>query len=503
MAWPIFVSAFLFYLSFPNLFFLKGVSFLAWIFAIPFFANLEHKNLICRLQAGFLWGLITNLAAVNWMIPYSLPGYFLLATALASQAIIFAALYPSGKVQRVGQIFYVPCLWVACEYLRKLLMFGQSWDLGHSQSFDIPLLQLAGVFGSGGISFFLIFVNYGLYLAAFRFKENSRRIAAIILVVFLASGVYAYGWFVLKNPNPVSQADVFKIAVVQPNINYQLKLSDEQIEKIADQLIALSRQGLKQSSPDLVVWPETAIPTDFLDQTRLKSKILALVKESGVPFLIGAAIEDDSGVHNSAVFVSPDGRVTEIYHKRHLIPLTEFIPSSWFWETVAQVFHVESPELVPGTSLGLMQITSSTTGQKVSLGVAICSEDNIAQVFEQYRKQGTGFVVVLLNNGWFSQKEGLVMHAEHSIVHAVENSMPLVRAANTGLSGGIDSQGRLSAHSLDLLQEKEFFIYKIFRAQNNPAGQNLMNTFCVLCWAFVIMFQIYGLFKRQKAKGRK
>ena len=120
-----------------------------------------------------------------------------------------------------------------------------------------------------------------------------------------------------------------------------------------------------------------------------------------------------------------------IYYKRHLIPLTEYIPQSWFWKNFARIFHVESFELVPGTPAGLMNITSRISKEKALFGVAICSEDNVAKVFRQYAKEVAGFVLVLLNIGWFSPKEGLVMHAQHSIMRAVENRMPVIRVANT------------------------------------------------------------------------
>lgn len=497
MILPILISAFLFYLAFPNIFFLQGFSSCAWIFAIPFFFVLEQNNIWGRIRIGFVWGLVSNLAVVNWMIPYSFLGYVFLCFALASQAVIFAILYVPTENQKFWKILYVPCLWVASEFLRRNLMMGQSWDLAHSQSFDIYLLQSAKMFGSAGISFLLILVNYLFYTVLFGLRKSDysqqrvfffkKLIMAVVMILVIV--IYGYGFF--SSERHQQPQSVYKICILQPNIDYHGWLLPQRVEQIVDEQISLTKTALKAAKPDLVIWPETAIPMDFLKDSSLRDKIVAFVQAADVPFLIGAVIEDNDGMHNSAVFLDQRGVVKNVYYKRHLIPLTEYIPSTLFWRTLAKIFNVESSDLVAGTDSGLMEITSITNADRTHFGVAICSEDNIAKVFRQYVNEGASFIVVLLNNGWFSQKAGLVMHAQHSLIHAAENSIPVLRVANTGLSGLIDRFGRLRQESLDTLGQKSFFHYDIVvnRAKNNI--NNLVDTFCIFCLGFVIMAQLY------------
>ncbi len=511
MILPILISAFLFYLSFPNIFFLQGFSSFAWIFAVPLFFALDKKTIWGRIRLGFLFGLLSNLAVVNWMIPYSFLGYLLLSIALTSQAVVFAILYMPTQHQRFVKIIYVPCTWVASEFLRKLLMMGQSWDLAHSQSFDIHLLQSARVFGSAGISFALIFVNYLFYVVLFGLQESrpqSKKIATqkklIVITIFVfAVLIYGYGFFSIERHH--QPQSVYKICILQPNIDYHGELSLGRVKQIVDDQIALTERALKDAKPDLVVWPETAIPTDFLKDSLLKDKMVAFVQAVDVPFLIGAVIEDKDGLHNSAVLLDQKGAVKKVYYKRHLIPLTEYIPSTLFWRMIAKVFHVESPGLVAGEDSGLMEITSRSSGDKTRFGVAICSEDNVAQVFRQYRNQGAGFVVVLLNNGWFAQKAGLVMHAQHSVIHAVENHISVLRIANTGLSGLIDQSGRLGQESLDNLEQRTFCHYDIAVNLTKKNINNLVDTFCIFCLVFVIMAQLYWfvMFYKKKEQGER
>ncbi len=497
MALPVLISAILFYLSFPNFIFLQGFSSLAWFFCVPFFIFLEGKSLLNRLAAGFFFGLLSYLATLNWMIPYSFPGYGLLSIILTCQTVIFAALYQPSKDQKFWPLLYVPAAWVVSEYIRKFVMMGQSWDLGHSQGFDTDLLRTARLFGSPGISFILIFVNYLFYWLLLRAKETSQRKVGASILALLILTIYVYRFFVPLPPGSNSST-ALQICLLQPNIDYHGELTDERIMQITDEHIALTREAVKHSHPDLIVWPETAVPTDFLADPRLKKKIVSLVKDIGTPFLIGGDIDDKTGTHNSAVLFDKNGEVENIYFKRHLVPLTEYIPPSFFWKMFAKIFHVESPGLVPGTAEGMMEITARTSNVKIRFGVAICSEDNVAQVFRQYAEDGAGFVIVLLNNGWFSQKEGLVMHAEHSMMHAAENDMPVIRVSNTGLSGLIDRYGRLPQESLDSLEQRKFFLYEVVPRPPKKSSHNLSDTFCVLCLCFVIMKHIYSSFQRKK-----
>ncbi|MCC6759495.1 MAG: hypothetical protein IT395_07725, partial [Candidatus Omnitrophica bacterium] len=194
MILQIFISAVLYYLSFPNFISLYGFSWLAWVFAIPFFFALQDKNLPSRLGIGFFFGLTANLAAVNWMIPYSLPGYLLLSLALASQGAIFAALYRPLTGRPILNVFYVAGAWVASEYFRKVLMLGESWNLAHTQTFDVPLMQISGALGSPAVSFLLIAVNYALSIVLRSAKDLKMNMRAIWAAVVLLAVVYGYGF---------------------------------------------------------------------------------------------------------------------------------------------------------------------------------------------------------------------------------------------------------------------------------------------------------------------
>lgn len=482
MILPIVCSAILFYLAFPNFLTQQGYSFCAWIFAIPLFYSLEQQNLSRRILVGFLFGMLANLAAVNWMIPYHLGGYLFLSFVLAIQAVIFASLYRPLSVK--PPLWYVPAAWVVSEWIRKLIMMGESWDLAHSQAFHLPLLQIANVLGSSAVSFVLVLINYSLY-RGFRHFQNIRRDWLLLLGVLLI--VYGYGSFSLAQQ--VYTEKMIKVCAIQPMTDFSGDLDDQRVERILQDNIDLSRTALNEK-PDLIIWPETSVPEDVLREKSLRAKISAWLFEAKVPLLMGTAIET-TGRHNSAVYFDRDDRVRTTYHKRHLIPLSEYIPEMGLWKSYAAFFGDPSFDFIPGSTSGLVDVPT----HKTRFGIAICSEDNIASVFRRYADQGAAFVVVLLNNGWFSQTSGLMMHGQHSMIRAVENGIPVLRVANTGWSVLIDRKGQVSVESLQTLKQKRVLCYKIPLQPNKTWANILGDTFCYLCLAFVIMFQFFGYFK--------
>lgn len=472
------IAATLYYLSFPNCLSLPGLWPFAGIFAVPLFSSFEKKNLTRRVALGFLFGLLANGLAVNWMIPYSFKGYVFLVLVLAIQPVLFAVLYPRrGFLNPLLKVIYVPAAWVVSEYVRALVMREESWNLAHTQTFHLPLLQLANLLGSYSISFVLIFVNMCIYQAILESRNFKNGISVALALVAV---VYGYGYLSLR-PSLMNEGTVH-LAAVQPNINYHGQFGRERLMNITEEHLNLTA-ALQRLQPDLIVWPETAVPTDILADAEMKNRIQDAVRTSRVPLLTGAALQEDGQDHNSAVVFDRQGEVAGVYHKQYLVPLSEYIPAGVFWKTLARIFKIESFDFAPGRDSGMMPVPE--TDKKFA--VLICSEDNISSLMRRYGREGVDFAVVLLNNGWFFQKSGLVMHGQHSIMRAVENGLPVVRVSNTGWSCLIDPKGRVVDGSLESLGRRMFFEYRIPPGTRRTLYNIIGDTFCWLCMAFVIM----------------
>ncbi len=453
-------SILLFYLSFPNFFFPLGLWPLAWTACIPLLFALENQSLIRRLLTGLLFGFVFYSFLVNWFITYSFVGYLFFVLFLSIQPMIFAILSSSPFKNRVFNLFYYPALWVASEYIRCLIMNGFSWNLGHSQSFNLPFIQISQILGSWGVSFVLILVNtcfYGMIK-----KSQDRRLCFWVLLLTILLNLVIY----MRSILPAGQTDDLKIATIQPSINPHEKLNRARIFELIDEHINLTEELLKFHQPHLIVWPETSIPSDFLRDERMKSKIVQLVKKSQAHLLIGAALREDEKDYNSAVLLNPEGEVLGVYHKQYLVPLSEYLPQGRFWEFLKDLMKIHNYEFTPGNQSGLFSISYQAESVKkvkdvssqedrygvnlrtTKFGVGICSEDTIGLLMRQLSERAN-FIIILLNDGWFSDNVALIMHAQNAIMHAVENRIPVIRAANTGWACYISPIGVIDGFGME------------------------------------------------------
>lgn len=522
MVFLIFLSSLLLYLSFPNIFNRFGYSFFAWIFAIPLFFAFDgigkHEvflttenrsqviakrfsckyNIIKRLRAGLVWGIVFYSFLVSWLIPYSPIGYILFVAILCIQPVLFALLYRKEHKYKILNIFYIPALWVASEYLRLILLKGFSWDIGHSQSFHTYIIQISNLIGSSGVSFIVVLVNYCLYEFIVH-KEKQNFFGISILTIILL--VFAYGHISIED-NP---RGALHICTIQPNTRPEDKMDPEKIPDFVAQNILLSEECVRRYEPHLIVWPETAIPADILEDPVIKNRIKKLALQTQSHLLIGAALFNVGKDHNSAVLINPSGNVVDIYHKEHLIPLSEYIPENWFWKLVEELFRIESFDFNPGTKEVLFTLNRNQqwgeTPEK-KFGVMICSEETLSFLFKNQVRNGADFIISILNDGWFNQEGALVMHTQSAIMHAVENRLPVVRAANTGWSTYIDSYGRLSNIRKPELNTQKVFFHKVSFTSTKTFYNTIGYIFPKLCLIFVIMVCLRMLLKRYLIKGK-
>ncbi|MCK5581868.1 MAG: apolipoprotein N-acyltransferase [Candidatus Omnitrophica bacterium] len=488
---PVILSAVFLYLSFPNIFFLFGLWPCAWFFAVPLFYSLSGKSLKERIFIGTIFSFSFYPILVSWFIPYSFAGYLCFVLFLAIQPVLFCVLYPFAVSEKV-KLLYVPSLWVASEYVRGLLMAGFSWNLGHSQSFNIPVIQFADLFGGWGVSFVLIFVNFCLYRVLTK-KKQAIYIAAIVGVVGL---VLSYGALTLAGEGKVKHLGT-KVLAVQPNIDSHQKLDLKNVHSIIQQQLALTHKGLERIQPDLIVWPETAVPVDYRLFPSVKKRVFQLAQQSQARLLVGAALEDGENFYNSAVLFEPEGKARNVYYKQQLVPFSEFLPDYSWARFLQKVMKIKTVNFTAGEK-GDVFSWQGRDGQVHKGGVAICSEDLIGEVFRSYVKQGAQWVVVLLNDGWFKEDRALVMHAQNAIVHAVENRIPVLRVANTGWSCLIHPSGKIEPSFLKqqpIFNKEDVFVYHLPVKLRTSLYDLLGDIFCGLCVAFVIIIFILLVIK--------
>ncbi|GLP87782.1 apolipoprotein N-acyltransferase [Tritonibacter mobilis] len=188
--------------------------------------------------------------------------------------------------------------------------------------------------------------------------------------------------------------------------------------------------------PDLVIWPETSIPTlqNYIDEIRP-----ALIEAArGAELLYGIQREENGRYMNSAVVMSAEGEALDIYDKMHLVPFGEYMPLPKLWERFG-VFGLASRAkggYAPGTQRRLLD---TIAGRALPL---ICYEGVFAQDVNAAPAR-PDYLVLITNDAWFGSYSGPYQHLVQAQLRAAEQGLPMLRAANTGVSAVIDPYGQL------------------------------------------------------------
>ena len=482
-------AALISYFAFPNFLLKSGCWPLGWLALVFLFPVLENKNPIQRCVAGGLYGLVFYGLLVHWFISYSLIGFVFFVLALSLQPLLFGLGYGWRPAQPVRQVFYVAGLWVGSEYARTVLMSGFAWNLAHSQSFNPAMIQVSALTGSWGLSFILVACNFCFYRYFIRHEKPY-----LLTAVLLLGGLFLFGQarFLWDQCDKQFKSSV-NVLAVQPNIDFRQKNDIVFLKPVIGESMALTFQGLAHDEADLIVWPETAVPVDYRRHILLFSRLMAAIKVPGSYFLFGTALNDQDQDYNSAVLLDnaavPQGR----YDKRYLVPFSEFLPPGTFWNKAREWLKIRSYDFSPGGKGSLFKIRPGVGDQDFvfRFGALICSEDALGFLYRQYKARGAGMVIVLLNDGWFARPEALMLHAQNAVMHAAENRLPVLRVANSGWTGLIDSFGRIAHPDQVPLQQPAFGRFQIQPDNHKTVYALCGDWFCYLCLAFVIIDLIH------------
>lgn len=456
------LTSFFYILSFPNF----NLSYLAWICLIPLiFAIDREKDIFYVIRNCFLCGWIIFLSSMYWLINVTWLGYILVTLYLAFYMVLFGVIRFYNK-----NFFTVPLAWTALEFIRSNFLGGIPWLLlGASQYNFLPLIQISNITGVYGVSFVIALVNVGIV---------KRRFSCVLILLL----VIGYGEYNLKRPT-IGQK--IKIGIVQPNVPQDVKWDPEYTDWMLEKLETLTG---KIKGADLVIWPETAVPT-FTETAGLFKEIIAFVKETNADFIIGSqgiSFDGDKHYHNSAFLILKDGRIAGEYRKIHLVPFGEFIPFGKTFPFLKKFTPIEE-----GFTVGKEYAVFKS---QVSFSTVICFEDIFPSLVRKFIKKGADLLVNITNDGWFGKTNAIYQHAYLSVFRAVENGVPLVRATNTGLSCFIESTGRI--HIVKPFIEKAEAI-EMLVSKRNTFYTRYGDIFGWLC---VIALYIGGLYVRRIKK---
>ncbi|MGG5820659.1 apolipoprotein N-acyltransferase [Falsiroseomonas sp. HW251] len=382
--------------------------------------------------AGLHWltnAILTDVERYWWLVPLAVPA---LALPLGAFSII-----PALVLRLVGpgwpRVLAFAGAWVAAELLRGVLFTGFPWNLlGTVWAFDALPLQAAAWIGVHGLS---------LLTAIMVLAPLARRgwwVTAAGIVGLAAIGLVRL-WPEEPAPEPVA------LVLVQGNVPQETKWREDTRWPIFRRYTELTADGVRiagEEAPDsrvLVVWPETASPF-LLANDAEAARIAAQNLPPGGLLLAGAVrarFEDGRAtqVWNSMVALDPAGGVLDVVDKAHLVPFGEYMPLRGLIPvrlTMSNLDFSAAPGLRTVSLPGIPAFTGLICYEVIFPGAVVGPER-------------PGFLVNITNDAWFGISAGPYQHLAAARLRAVEEGLPLVRAAQTGISAVFDARGRVVA----------------------------------------------------------
>ena len=447
------LSGILLVLSFPK--FGHGVT--AWAALVPLLVAVRTLPFAPSVLAGVLAGFVQHVGLLYWVthvvvhygklhMALGIPVMMLLALYLSLYTGLFAGGIALFRDRGIPAAAAAPLLWTALEYAKSMLLTGFPWEnLAHSQYLNLPLIQVADITGTYGLSFLLVLVNAALAACIGAGREALRKtlagVAAAGLLVALCAG---YGVWrmadVAARFEPVPERTV---ALVQGNIDQSIKWDPSFQKETLRIYRELSLEAAARGAR-FIVWPETATPFMFQNRDELHDAVVGTARATGAWLLFGTPSytrhEGALRFQNSAVVLSPAGEIAGSYSKVHLVPYGEYVPLRPLFPFVEKL-AVGVGDFLPGEGF------EPVDAAEARVGFLICYEGIFPEIGRAYGRNGATLLVNVTNDAWFGTTSAPFQHLSMTVFRAVENRIYVARAANTGVSAVIDATGRITART--------------------------------------------------------
>ena len=421
-----------------------GLTF-AWIIN-PFL--IEFDNNFWVATAGFT--IFVGFLASFWGLAFYL-------SFLATQRI-------ESKREKV--LIFSICL-VLMELTRSYIFTGFPWGIVAYAWMDSPAIIFVSWLGPYWFSAIILILGCTIFYPTFITFSSG----VVILFSFL------YGAFGNNYELEDSHKDkFFTVRIVQPNIKQREKWKKENENKNLNILLNLSE---KNPHPDLVIWPETSVA--WLPEEN-SDKLTNIVTKIKAPLILGGlrVNREKKEIFNSAFLIDKYGKIVSVYDKSYLVPFGEYFPFTRFLGYIN--FFGKHKLLSNGFSSGKgLKVTD-----KISVPpfvTLICYESLFSNEIIG-KVSNAKWLVNITNDAWFGKKGGPSQHLAISRMRALENNLPLVRVANTGISAKVNKFGKLTKYIP--VDKRGFVDVKINREEKiknslyNKMGKNISSYLLLL-----------------------
>ncbi len=407
---------------------------------------------------GLYWvgnAFLVDAKIFGWLLPFAVT---LLPAGLALFTALGVALARLMWTRGPARILALAVALTMAEWLRGHVLTGFPWNaFGYALTGPQVLAQSASLVGLWGLTFIAVAVFTSPAVLADDGADTRRRWLPPALAVLVLAAMAGYG-VVRLSTNPTTYVDGVRLRIMQPNLQQDQKFNYSARQEVMSRYLALSERATGPQSAGLrdvthLIWPESAFPFFLTREPEALAQIAALLPE-GTVLITGAARTAEPAAnarkprfYNSIYVIDHDGSILTVYDKVHLVPFGEFLPFQDFLER-----------------LGLMQLTKVVGGfapgdRRRALAVPRAPQFLPLICYEVIfpgeavpRTERPGWLLNVTNDAWFGKSAGPYQHLQQSRVRAIEEGLPLVRAANTGISAIMDPLGR-TINSLPLGSE--------------------------------------------------
>lgn len=358
--------------------------------------------------------------------------------------------------------------WMLFEYIRSTIFTGFAWALVAYSWMDTPVAQSLSLFGPYALGCITIFIfgmtgcgiQRAIKVLLSYFKSGTKRSkatgifegACIISGIAVFFALLGYGLWYTNTPPVQHTAELTKpvqIRLVQPDIKQKMDWTLENRQEIMRKLLSATR-ARSGVDPDIVVWPESSVPyiigNDTPDSVRIQKKI-ADALPGNAKLIAGIQrqhLETPQSTpewRNSMVVLDKSARITSLYDKHHLVPFGEYLPLR--------------PVL---SAIGLNQLVAAQGGFTAGIGPRLLKAEGIPDLLPlicyeaifplqiNSIKPRARWMVHLTNDAWFGDTSGPLQHLAQAQARAIEQGLPIIRVANTGITAVIDSYGQIQSY---------------------------------------------------------
>ena len=337
------------------------------------------------------------------------------------------------------------------EWARCLLFTGFPWnDIGMALGANLALAQSASLVGLHGLTFFSIAI-FAAPATLWRFGESRFVLAPTVVAALALSLIAGFGEYRLSAPPSAAVKDV-RLRLIQPNVSQGASFAPENKDEIVRRYIALSDRA---TTPDRggvrdvthLVWPESAFPFILSRDAQTLGDIADFLR-GGATLITGAARVEDAGsrqprYYNSIEIVDSAGLSRERYDKQHLVPFGEYMPFESVLRNAGVTQFVRIPGgFTPGSGRRILHVPGLPDAMPFICYEAIFPIE-IGDLFSNAKRPE--WMLNVTDDAWFGQTPGPYQHYAQARLRAIELGLPLVRAANSGISAVIDGFGRETA----------------------------------------------------------